>query len=103
MVVVVADPIFESSGRSGRLNAPDKAFGDQQAQSVVHRLKRDGSDLGPHGVGHPVGCDVRLTRYGPQDSQSLCGDLNSALTEKVSGLGGHGDKDRSALGLIQIF
>jgi hypothetical protein len=39
MVVVVADPVLEASRCPGGLNAPEEAFGDQDAEGVVHRLK----------------------------------------------------------------
>ena len=84
MVVVVADPILEASRRPGGLDAPDETLGDQDAEGVVHRLERDGADLGPDDLGHAVGRDVGLTRDGPQDSQSLGRDLNAALPKKVS-------------------
>jgi len=83
MMVVIADAIFEASGRSGRLNASDDPFGDQYAEGVVHGLKRDGADLGPGRLRHLVGRNVRLSRYRPQDGQSLRGDLNSGLAEDV--------------------
>ena len=68
-----------SSNRAGLggLNAPDETLGDQDAEGVVHRLERDGTDLGPDSLGHRVGRDVGLTRYCLQDSQSLGRDLNS--------------------------
>jgi len=83
MVVVVADPILEASWRPGRLNAPDQAFGDQDGEGIVHRLERDGADLGPDDLGHAVGGDVGLTRYRPQDGQSLGGYLDTALSKEV--------------------
>ena len=89
MVVVVADPILEAGGRSGRLYAPDQPLGDQDAEGVVDRLERDRPDLGPHGLGHRVGGDVRPTRDRPQDGQSLGRNLNTVLSKKVSRVGGH--------------
>ena len=89
MVVVVADAILEARRRSGGLNAPDEALGDQDAERVVHRLQRDGADLGPDGLGHGVGRDVGLTGDRPQHRQSLGRDLNAVLTKKVSRIGGH--------------
>jgi hypothetical protein len=65
MVVVVADPILEASRCPGGLNAPEEAFGDQDAKGVVHRLEGDGADLCPDDLGHAVGRDVGLTRYRP--------------------------------------
>jgi hypothetical protein len=89
MMVVVPDAVLEASGRPGRLNAPDEAFGDQEPQGVVHRLERDGADLRSDDVGHPVGRDVGLTRDRPQDSQSLGSDLNTVLTKEVSRVSRH--------------
>jgi hypothetical protein len=90
MMVVVADSSLEASRRSGGLNAPDEPFSDQDSKAVVHRLERDGADLGPDGPGYCVGRNVRLTRYRPQDSQTLGGDLNAALPKEVSRVRGHG-------------
>ena len=91
MVVVVADAILEASRRSGRLNAPDEALGDQDAERVVDRLQRDGADLGPDDLGHGVGRDVRLSRDRPQDGQSLGGDLNAALAKAARRVSDHPD------------
>jgi hypothetical protein len=90
MVVVVADAILEARRRTRGLNAPDQTFGDQEAEGVVHRLERDGPDLGSHDLGRAIGGDVRLTRHRSQDSQSLGGDLNAALAQEVSRVDGHG-------------
>jgi DNA-binding PadR family transcriptional regulator len=89
MVVVVPYPILEASRRPGRLHAPDQAFGHQQAEGVVHRLKRDGADLDPHRLGHGVGRDVRLTRNHSENSQSLRRDLNAALPKEIGRIGCH--------------
>ena len=89
MVVVVADPILEASRRSGGLNAPDQSLGDQEAEGVVDRLQRDGTDLGPDDLGHGVGRDVGLTRDRAQDRQPLGGDLNTAFTKEVRRIGNH--------------
>ena len=70
MMVVVADAILEARRRPGGLNAPDEALGDQDAEGVVHRLERDGTDLGPDDLGHAVGRDVGLTRDRPQHRQT---------------------------------
>jgi hypothetical protein len=89
VVVVVPDPVFIASWRSRRLNAPEEAFGYQDAEGVVHRLQRDCTDLGPDDLGHALGRDVRLTRDGPHDGESLRRDLNAALTEEVRRLRTH--------------
>ena len=83
MVVVVADPILESRRCPGWLNAAEESFNNQDAERVVHRLERDGTDLGPNGIGHAVSCDVRPTRDGPQYSQPLSRYLNTVLPQEV--------------------
>src|SRR5262245_46573767 len=87
MMVVVADAILEPRRRSGGLNAPDESFGDQDAECVVHRLKRDGPDLGPHDLSHQVGGDVRLSGDRTEDSQPLGGDLDAALAKEIGRAG----------------
>ena len=89
MVVVVANPILESSRRPGWLDAPDEPFGNQDAERVVHRLERDGTDLGPNGIGHAVSCDVRPTSNRPQHSQPLSRYLNTVLPEEVCRVNHH--------------
>jgi hypothetical protein len=79
------------------LNAPDEAFGNQDAQGVVHRLQRDRPDLAPDNIGYAVGRDVGLTCDRPQHSQSLGGDLNTTLAKKISGVGAHAQQSRSIL------
>jgi hypothetical protein len=83
MVVVVGDAILEASRRSGGLNAPYKAFGNEHSEGVVHRLEGDGADLGPYRLGDRVGADVGISRYGSQNCQTLGGNLNAALPEDV--------------------
>ena len=87
MVMVVADPIFETRGRPRRLNAAEEAFGNQEGERVVHRLKRYGADLGPDGFGHAVCRDVGLIRHDSPDRQSLGRDLDTALAKKFSWVG----------------
>jgi hypothetical protein len=89
MVMVVAHPILEPGRRSGGLNTPDETFGGQDAEGVVDGLDRDGANLRADDLDHAVGRDVRLTRDGPQDSQSLRGDLNTTLPKKISWVVAH--------------
>jgi hypothetical protein len=90
MVMVIAHPIFEARRRPRRLNAAEEAFGNQEGERVVHRLERYGADLGPHRLGHAIGCDVRLIRHDAPDRQSLGRDLNTALAKKVRWISRHG-------------
>jgi hypothetical protein len=90
MVVVVADPAFEERRRSSRLNAPDDAFRDQDAERVIDRLQGDCTDAGPDDLGHAVGRDVGISGDRTQNGQPLGGDLNTPLAEEIGGVGGHG-------------
>jgi hypothetical protein len=90
MMMVVADAILEAGRRAGRLNAPDQAFGDQDAEGVVHRLQRDGADFSPDDLGHAVGRDVGLARDRLKDGQSLRRHLDTALPKEVGRVSGHG-------------
>lgn len=87
--MVVADAIFETRGRSGRLDAANQAFLDEHAERVVHGLKRNRANLGAHGVGDGVGRHVRRARDGPQDCQPLRGDMNAPLAKERGRVGGH--------------
>ena len=89
MVMVVANPILESSRRTRGLYTADETRRDQHTKRVVHRLERDGPDFGSHHLGHPIGSDMRLTRDRPENSQALGGDLNAVLTKQIGRFGGH--------------
>jgi hypothetical protein len=89
MVVVVANPILEPSRCPGWLDAPEEPFGNQNAERVVHRLERDGTDLGPNGIGNAVSGDMRPTSNGPQHSQPLSRYLNTVLPEEVCRVNHH--------------
>jgi hypothetical protein len=84
MVVVVADTILEAGWRSRRLNASDQAFGNQNGKGVVHRLQRDGADLGADDLRDALSRDVRLIGDCAQDGQSLRGDVDAAVTKQVN-------------------
>ncbi len=88
-MVVVADARLEARGRAGGLDAPHETLSDEHAEGVVHRLPRDGADFRADGFGHAVGGDVRLVGDGPQNRESLCGDLDPALTKDRCRLSSH--------------
>jgi hypothetical protein len=92
MVMVVAYTVLEPGRRPGGLNSPDQTFGDEEAEGIVDRLKRDGADLGPDRFGHAVGRDVRLTRDRSKDCQSLRGHLDAALPKESRRVGWHRDR-----------
>jgi hypothetical protein len=89
MVMVVADAILEQSRRTGRLNAPDEPLGDQEAERVVDRLKRDGADLSPDNLRDRVRRDVRLTRHRTENSEPLSRHLNAALAKAAGSVSDH--------------
>src|SRR5438132_13952870 len=51
VVVVVTNTILVEGRRSGGLDAPDESLLDQHPKGVVHRLSRDGADLGANVLG----------------------------------------------------
>jgi hypothetical protein len=89
MMVIVTDARFETRRRPRRLDAPDDAFANQDAQRVVHRLQRDRANLGAYGVGHAVRGDMRMPRHCSQHSQSLRRDLKTMLSKKLRRVGDH--------------
>ena len=62
----------------------DEALVGQESQGVVHRLARDGPDLGSHHIGNVVCRAVRSTRHRPQDGQALGRDLHAVPAQKIS-------------------
>lgn len=89
MMVVVADPVFEPGRRPGRLNPPDEVFGDQDAQRVVDRLKRDRADLSPDDLGYMVRSAVWLSCNRAKHREPLSRNLKTTLTKELSGIRGH--------------
>jgi hypothetical protein len=90
MVMVVADPILETSRRSRWLDAANETLGDQDAERVIDSLERDRADSGPDDGGHRVRGDVGLRGNRPQYGQSLRGHLDAALPEKFRWVHGNG-------------
>ena len=78
-------PAIQRAGCAG------SASRNQKGQGVVHRLQRDGTDLGPDDLGHGVGRNVGLTGDRPQDRQPLGRHLNAPLTKKRRRIGPHPD------------
>jgi len=102
-MVVVADAVLEARGRPGGLNPPDEARARQDGKGVVHRLERDGADLGADDLQHAFGGNVRLTGDGPQDGQPLRRHVDAALPEKLSGVGTHRESLPQEFGITQEF
>jgi hypothetical protein len=83
VVVVVPHTMLITSGRSGWLDTPQEALAHQNAESVVHPLTRDGTDLASHRLGHLVGGAVGLIGHGPQDGQTLGRDLDAVPAKQI--------------------
>ena len=88
MVVVVTDAVLVAGSRPGRLDAPEQALVDQNAEGVVDALTRDRTNLGSDGLGNVVCRTVRSIGHRPQDGQPLGRDLYTALAEKIGLLSG---------------
>ena len=83
VVVVVADPVLVPRRRPGRLDAPQQPGVGERAEGVVHRLARDGADLGADDPVDVVGGAVRPFGHGPQDGQALSGDPHAVAAQAL--------------------
>ena len=83
VVVVVTDPRIVEGRRPGGLNAPDEALLGQHPEGVVHRLPRDGTDLGANVLGDAIRRAMRATRDRPQHGQALGRDLETMFAKEV--------------------
>ncbi len=89
VVMVVTHPILVARRRPGRLDAPEQTHVGQDADGVVHRAPRDGTDVGPDDLDHLFGREVRPARHRPQDGQALRRDLETLLPKELSGFDRH--------------
>ena len=77
VVVVVADAVLVARRRPRRLDAPQQSLVGERAEHVVHRLARDGADLGADDPVDLVGGAVRALGHRPQHGQPLRGHLHA--------------------------
>ena len=89
VVVVVTNTILVAGRRSGGLDAPDESLLDKHPEGVVHRLSRDGTNLGANVLGDVVGRAVGLTRHRPQHGQALGRDLDTMFAKEVGWIARH--------------
>lgn len=87
MVVIVANPIFIKRRRTGRLNASDKSFSDQNAESIINRLLGDGSNLGTHIFSDRIHGAMGGIRDCTQYRQTLRRNGDTVLTKDWSEIG----------------
>ena len=88
MVVVVAHAGLVAGRRSGGLDASEQARGDEDRERVVHRLSRDGTDLGPYDLVDVVRGAVRSFGHRPENRQPLGRDPQTVPAEKRIGVNG---------------
>ena len=81
--MVVADPVLVARRRPGGLDAPQQALVGERGEGVVHRLARDGADLGADDPVDLVGGAVRPLGHGPQHGQPLRGDLQAVAAQAL--------------------
>jgi hypothetical protein len=80
--MVVTDTILVKGPRPGGLNAPEESFLDQHPQGIVHRLSRNGTNLGANVLGDIIRRAVGPTRHRPQYSQALRRDLDTMFPKE---------------------
>ena len=88
MVVVVAHAGLVAGRRSGGLDAPEQARGDEDRERVVHRLSGDRTDLGPDDLVDVVRGAVRTLRHRPENREALGRDPKTVLAEQRIGVNG---------------
>ncbi len=82
-MVVVIDPVLIAGRRARRLDAPDEVIFGQDAQGVVDRLTRDGTNVSPYQLLYLVRGSVRPAGHSSHHSQALSGHLNASPPERV--------------------
>lgn len=103
VVMVVGDSILVPRRRPCRLDAPDQALVGQGRESVVHRLTRDGADVGLHDLLDVVGRGVWSPGHCSQHGEPLGGHLQAALTQLRGGIRGIGGGHLCTIYLIVDF
>jgi hypothetical protein len=82
VVIVIASTLIECR-RPGKLNAPDDALFGQDTKGIVHRLSRDGADVGTNVVGDVVRRSVGPRRKCSHDCQTLRRDLQTVFAKEA--------------------
>jgi hypothetical protein len=100
VVVVVIHPVLVTSQRARRLDPSDEPLVGQDAECVVDRLARHGTDLGPDQFLDLVGCAMRPFGHCSKGGQALSRDLHTASAQKVSRLRSHSIGHNSSINPI---
>ncbi len=103
VMVVVANPVFVTGRRTGRLNAPNDALLHQQSERVINRLARNRADVGANAFGNHVGGGMWPGRHHPQDRQALGGDLDTMFSKDFRGVRVHASVIHQILDPVQYL
>ena len=93
VVVVVADSRLVESGGADRLDAPYETHLGERVQCVVHRLARDGADLGTSNFVHGISGGMRVGINGAEYGESLRRDMDTVRAEQLLGGRHHGENN----------
>ena len=99
--MVVADAILVEGRRPGGLDAPDEALLGQDPEGVVHRLSRDGADLGANIFGDVIRRAVGPTRDRPQHGHALGRDLDTVFAKDFGWIVTHDAHDMANLDSVK--
>lgn len=94
MMMIVSDAVLVQCRGPDRLDSADEPLLDEETEGVVHRLARDGPDIGLGCFGDVVGRAVRTQLDGPQDSQSLRRDMETMAPQGVGMTAEHDSESR---------
>jgi hypothetical protein len=105
-MVIVADTIFITSWRTGRLDTANEALLGQHAEGVVHRLPRDRAEVRADDFGDIIRRRMRPTSYGAEHRQPLGGHLQAAFpklssSQKLGRILGHARDSTTILDFVQ--
>ena len=89
MVMVIVHSIFVASRGSDGLNSSKKTIVDQHAKGVVHRLARNGPDVGLCDFSDFVSGHVRLTCNRAKHRNALSRRLDTAFAKLINGADAH--------------
>lgn len=89
VMMIVADAVFETGRRTGRLDSTNEVLFDEYAERVVDRLAGDCADDVAHVVGELIGGAMAARRYCVHDGEPLGGHLHAVAAKKLFDLTTH--------------
>ncbi len=88
--MVIADATLKKGWGSNGLDTTDTTLFNQQCESVVDRLARNGANFVSSSIVDDVGGPVRMVGDRFHHRQPLGGDVNPEMTKSGSEISGHG-------------